>query len=30
MSNTYFRGHPSINFSRVGVSEEYYLAPETA
>ncbi|MGM8227833.1 LodA/GoxA family CTQ-dependent oxidase [Cellvibrio sp. ARAG 10.3] len=30
MSNTYFRVHPSINFSRVGVSEEYYLAPETA
>lgn len=30
MSNTYFRVHPAINFSRVGVSEEYYLAPETA
>ncbi len=30
MSNTYFRVHPSINFSRVGVSEDYYLAPETA
>lgn len=30
MSNTYFRVHPSINFARVGVSEDYYLAPETA
>lgn len=30
MSNTYFRVHPSVNFARVGVSEEYYLAPETA
>jgi hypothetical protein len=28
--NTYFRVHPNINFSRVGSSEEYYLAPETA
>jgi len=26
----YFRVHPSINFARVGNSEEYYLAPETA
>jgi hypothetical protein len=30
MSNTYFRVHPSINFARVGVSDSYYLAPETA
>lgn len=30
MSNPYFRVHPNINFARVGVSEEYYLAPETA
>lgn len=30
MSNSYFRVHPSINFARVGVSDEYYIAPETA
>lgn len=27
---SYFRVHPSINFARVGNSEEYYIAPETA
>lgn len=27
---SYFRVHPSINMARVGSSEEYYLAPETA
>ncbi|XOV78238.1 MAG: LodA/GoxA family CTQ-dependent oxidase [Aestuariibacter sp.] len=27
---SYFRVHPTINFARVGNSEEYYLAPETA
>lgn len=27
---TYIRVHPSINMARVGSSEEYYLAPETA
>lgn len=30
MSNTIFRVHPAINFARVGSSEEYYIAPETA
>jgi len=30
MSQTIFRVHPSINFARVGSSEEYYIAPETA
>jgi hypothetical protein len=30
MSNTIFRVHPSINFARVGNSEQYYIAPETA
>ena len=27
---SYFRVHPSINFGRVGNSESYYLAPESA
>ena len=27
---SYFRVHPSINMARVGTSEEYYIAPETA
>ena len=27
---TYIRVHPSINIARVGSSDEYYLAPETA
>lgn len=27
---SYFRVHPTINFARVGNSDEYYLAPETA
>lgn len=27
---SYFRVHPNINFARVGASDEYYLAPETA
>lgn len=27
---TYFRVHPSINMARVGTSDEYYIAPETA
>ncbi|WNO09951.1 LodA/GoxA family CTQ-dependent oxidase [Teredinibacter sp. KSP-S5-2] len=26
----YFRVHPNINFTRVGSSDEYYIAPETA
>ena len=26
----YFRVHPSINMARVGSSEDYYIAPETA
>ena len=30
MSDTIFRVHPTINFARVGTSEEYYIAPETA
>ncbi len=30
MSNTIFRVHPTINFARVGNSEEFYIAPETA
>lgn len=30
MSETLFRVHPAINFARVGNSDEYYLAPETA
>lgn len=30
MSNTIFRVHPAVNFARVGNSEEYYIAPETA
>jgi hypothetical protein len=31
MSDTnYFRVHPTINFARVGNSEDYYVAPETA
>lgn len=30
MSDTIFRVHPSINVARVGSSEEYYIAPETA
>lgn len=27
---TYFRVHPSINMARVGTSQDYYIAPETA
>jgi hypothetical protein len=27
---TVFRIHPSINFARVGTSQEYYLSPETS
>lgn len=27
---TYFRVHPSINMARVGSSNDYYIAPETA
>lgn len=30
MSDPIFRVHPAINFARVGNSEEYYIAPETA
>ncbi|WP_028111704.1 LodA/GoxA family CTQ-dependent oxidase [Ferrimonas kyonanensis] len=31
MSNqTYFRVHPAINFARVGNSDDFYIAPETA
>ncbi len=30
MSETIFRIHPLINFARVGGSEDYYIAPETA
>jgi len=30
MSKTVFRVHPAINFARVGNSEDYYIAPETA
>lgn len=30
MSETIFRIHPAINFARVGSSEDYYIAPETA
>jgi len=30
MSDTFFRVHPAINFARVGSSEDYYIAPETA
>ncbi|RMB07928.1 LodA/GoxA family CTQ-dependent oxidase [Eilatimonas milleporae] len=30
MSNTYFRVHPAINIARVGNSDSYYIAPETA
>jgi len=30
MTDTIFRIHPAINFSRVGSSEDYYIAPETA
>ena len=30
MSNSLFRIHPAINFGRVGNSDEFYLAPETA
>ena len=26
----YFRVHPSINMARVGSSDDYYIAPETA
>lgn len=29
MSESMFRIHPSIGFSRVGTSDDYYLAPET-
>ena len=28
--SSYFRVHPAINFARVGTSDEYYIAPETA
>lgn len=30
MNDTIFRVHPAINFARVGSSEDYYIAPETA
>ncbi|OED45159.1 hypothetical protein ACH42_05545 [Endozoicomonas sp. (ex Bugula neritina AB1)] len=30
MSDAIFRVHPAINFARVGNSDEYYIAPETA
>ncbi|HKJ02892.1 MAG TPA: LodA/GoxA family CTQ-dependent oxidase [Longimicrobiales bacterium] len=30
MSDIDFRIHPTINFARVGTSQEYYIAPETA
>ncbi|WP_444998213.1 LodA/GoxA family CTQ-dependent oxidase [Aliikangiella sp. IMCC44359] len=30
MSDSIFRIHPAINFARVGSSEDYYIAPETA
>ncbi|OUR89482.1 hypothetical protein A9Q81_21790 [Gammaproteobacteria bacterium 42_54_T18] len=30
MTDTIFRVHPAINFARVGNSDEYYIAPETA
>jgi len=30
MTEHIFRIHPSINFARVGTSEDYYIAPETA
>ncbi|MCP8688593.1 LodA/GoxA family CTQ-dependent oxidase [Marinobacterium sedimentorum] len=30
MSNSIFRIHPAINFGRVGNSDDFYLAPETA
>ncbi|USD97275.1 hypothetical protein CTT30_15075 [Vibrio coralliilyticus] len=30
MMTSIFRVHPAINFARVGNSEEYYIAPETA
>lgn len=30
MSDMTFRIHPAINFARVGRSEDYYIAPETA
>ncbi|MBL4692342.1 MAG: LodA/GoxA family CTQ-dependent oxidase [Magnetovibrio sp.] len=30
VSKTVFRVHPSINFARLGTSEEYYLSPETS
>jgi len=30
MSDTIFRVHPAINFARVGNSDQYYIAPETA
>ena len=30
MTDTIFRVHPAINFGRVGTSEDYYIAPETA
>ncbi len=30
MTQTIFRIHPTINFARVGDSDEYYIAPETA
>ena len=30
MSNHNFRVHPAIGFARVGNSDDYYLAPDTA
>ena len=27
---TVFRLHPTINFARVGTSDDYYLSPETS
>src|SRR6478609_5061696 len=30
MPSTVFRLHPTINFARVGTSDEYYLSPETS
>ncbi|WJG09973.1 LodA/GoxA family CTQ-dependent oxidase [Aliiglaciecola sp. LCG003] len=30
MTTSIFRIHPTINFSRVGTSSDYYIAPETA
>lgn len=30
MSSKIFRIHPTINFARIGTSDEYYLSPETS